>query len=147
MQPDPTDLRLIAALRRNARASVTELAATLNLSRATVRTRLERLMDEGTIAGFTVLTRADLTESPVRALMSVAIEGAGADRVAARMLTMPAVQSVHTTTGRWDLIVELSTDSLSALDGTLARIRQLDGVSSSETNLLMSTRRNLALRF
>lgn len=141
MEPDETDLRLIAALRRDARMSLTGLAAKTGLSRATVRARLDRLVAEGTIAGFTLVTRADLTESPVRALMSVAIEGAGTERVIARMLAMPAVQAVHTTTGRWDLIAEIATDSLSALDATLARIRQLDGVSSSETNLLMATRR------
>ncbi len=142
MEPDATDLRLIAELRRNARASQSELAAALGISRATVRSRLDRLVAEGTIAGFTLLTRADLTESPVRALMCIAIEGAGADRAVGRMLAMPAVQAVHTTTGRWDLIAELATESLSVLDATLARIRQLDGVSSSETNLLMSTRRS-----
>jgi len=141
MEPDETDLRLIAALRRDARMSLTGLAAKTGLSRATVRARLDRLVADGTIAGFTLVTRADLTESPVRALMSVAIEGAGTERVIARMLAMPAVQAVHTTTGRWDLIAEIATDSLSALDATLARIRQLDGVSSSETNLLMATRR------
>ncbi len=141
MEPDETDLRLIAALRRDARMSLTGLAAKTGLSRATVRARLDRLVADGTIAGFTLVTRADLTESPVRALMSVAIEGAGTERVIARMLAMTAVQAVHTTTGRWDLIAEIATDSLSALDATLARIRQLDGVSSSETNLLMATRR------
>lgn len=138
---DDTDLGLIAALRRNGRASLAELAAQLRLSRATVRARLARLTASGEIAGFTVLTRADLAQSPVRALMMVAIEGAGTDRAVARMLAMPAVQAVHSTTGRWDVIVDLATETLGALDDTLARIRRLEGVSSSETNLLMSTRR------
>jgi DNA-binding Lrp family transcriptional regulator len=57
------------------------------------------------------------------------------------MLAMPAVRAVHSTTGRWDVIVALATESLATLDETLARIRRLEGVSSSETNLLMSTRR------
>lgn len=138
---DDTDHRLIAALKRDGRAGLAELAAQLGLSRATVRSRLARLTQSGQIAGFTVLTRADLAESPVRALMLVAIEGAGTDRAVARMLAMPAVQAVHSTTGRWDVIVDLATDSLGALDTTLARIRRLEGVTSSETNLLMSTRR------
>lgn len=138
---DDTDQRLIAALKRDGRAGLADLAGQLGLSRATVRARLARLIQSGQIAGFTVLTRADLADSPVRALMMVAIEGAGTDRAVARMLAMPAVQAVHSTTGRWDVIADLATDSLGALDETLARIRRLEGVSSSETNLLMSTRR------
>ncbi len=141
MTTDDTDHALIAALRRNARAGVSELAALLGLSRATVRARLQRLIDSGEIIGFTVLTRSDRADSPVRALMLVAIEGSGTDRAVARMLAMPAVQAVHSTTGRWDVIVDLATDSLAALDETLARIRKLDGVTQSETNLLMSSRR------
>ena len=139
--PDTTDLRLLAALRRDGRAGLAQLAADLGLSRNTVRARLTRLTESGEIAGFTVLTRGDLAESPVRALMMVAIEGTGTDRAVGRMLAMPAVQAVHSTTGRWDVIVDLATDSLTHLDDTLARIRRLDAVTQSETNLLMSTRR------
>ena len=139
--PDDTDLALIAALKRDGRAGLSALAAQLGLSRATVRSRLARLQETGDVQGFTVLTRGDLADSPVRALMMVAIEGTGTDRAVGRMLTMPAVRSVHATSGRWDVIVDLATDSLSALDETLSRIRRLDSVSQSETHLLMSTRR------
>lgn len=144
--PDPTDQRLIAALQRDGRAALADLASQLGLSRATVRSRLARLIASGEIAGFTALTRGDLADSPVRALMMVAIEGAGTERAVARMLALPAVQAVHSTTGRWDVIAELATDSLAALDDTLARIRRLDGVTNSETNLLMTTRRATAPR-
>lgn len=138
---DATDLRLLTALKRDGRAGLARLAADLGLSRNTVRARLNRLIETGEIAGFTVLTREDLAESPVRALMMVAIEGTGTDRAVGRMLALPAVQAVHATTGRWDVIVELATDSLTHLDDTLARIRRLDAVTQSETHLLMSTRR------
>ncbi|GAB4266904.1 MAG: Lrp/AsnC family transcriptional regulator [Pararhodobacter sp.] len=141
MSLDDLDHALIAALRRDGRAAYGDLAAQLGVTRATVRARLDRLRASGEVAGFTVLTRADLADSPVRALMMIAIEGAGTDRTVARLLAMPAVQAVHSTTGRWDVIADLATDSLTALDDTLARIRKLDGVVQSETNLLMSTRR------
>lgn len=138
---DETDTKLLAALHRNGRASVNELAAELGVTRATVRNRMNRLRESGEIAGFTVLTRTDLAQDPVRALMMVAIEGAGTDRVVGRMLAMRSVLAIHSTTGRWDVIAELGTDSLGVLDDTLARIRKLDGVTQSETHLLMSTRR------
>jgi DNA-binding Lrp family transcriptional regulator len=137
---DQTDTRLIAALRRDGRASLSDLAAGLGLSRATVRTRLERLQANGEIAGFTVLTRIDVAQAPVRGLMMIGIEGRGTDRVFTRLLGLPEVQAVHSTSGRWDLIVELSADTLLQLDAVLAQIRRLDGVNTSETNLLMSTR-------
>jgi DNA-binding Lrp family transcriptional regulator len=46
---------------------------------------------------------------------------------------------MHTTNGRWDVIVEIGTDTLEALDRVLAQIRRFDGIASSETSLLLNT--------
>ena len=138
---DETDQMIMAALRRDGRAPVSELADTLGLSRATVRARIDRLVARGEIAGFTALTRADVTAAPVRAIMLIGIEGKGAERIMARLAGLPAVQAVHSTNGKWDLIVDLGTQTLAELDEVIFRIRNLDGVMTSETNLLLSTRR------
>ena len=138
---DDLDTGLIAELRRDGRASISELAEQLKVSRATVRTRLERLKEAGEIAGFIVLTRADISEAPVRGLMMIGIEGRGGDRIMARLTGLPAVMAVHSTNGKWDLIVELSTQTLLELDEVIHRIRNIEGVMTSETNLLLSTRK------
>jgi DNA-binding Lrp family transcriptional regulator len=137
---DDTDTRLIAALRRNARASLSELAADLGLSRATVRARMEKLSRNGDIVGYTVLLREDAAASPVRGLMMLGIEGRGTERIMHRLTGLPEVQAVHSTNGTWDLIVEIGTDTLEALDKVLFGIRRMDGITRSETNLLLSTR-------
>jgi len=51
---------------------------------------------------------------------------------------------VHSTNGKWDLIVEISAASLAELDEVLRQIRNQDGVVTSETNLLLSSRRTAA---
>lgn len=140
---DNVDIRLIAELRRDGRASISDLATRLKLARATVRSRIERLMASGEIAGFTVLTRADVSAAPIRGLTLIGIEGRGTERIISLLQGMPAVQAVHSTNGRWDLIVELATDTLQELDDTLVRIRRFEGITSSETNLYLSTRRPL----
>ncbi|MGQ0565106.1 MAG: Lrp/AsnC family transcriptional regulator [Gemmobacter sp.] len=138
---DDTDMRLIAELRRDGRAGLSELAERMGLSRATVRVRMERLAARGEIAGFTVLTRTDVTAAPVRGLMLIGIEGRGAERIMARLAGLPQVMAVHSTNGKWDLIAELGAQSLQELDETIFRIREIEGVMSSETNLLLSTRK------
>ena len=120
---------------------MSDLADRLNLSRATVRARMERLTTKGEIAGFTVLTRGDVTEAPVRGLMMIGIEGRGSEKVMARLAGIPAVMAVHSTNGKWDLIAELATQTLLDLDEVIHRIRNIDGVMTSETNLLLSTRK------
>ena len=133
---------MIAALRRDARASLSELAATLNLSRATVRSRLDRLKARGDILGFTVVLKEDVLTDPVRGLMMIGIEGRGTDRVIRQLSGLSEVREVHSTNGRWDVIVELGAETLEQLDAALSRIRKFEGVSTSETSLLLSTKKS-----
>ena len=139
---DDIDKRLVSVLRHNGRASVSDLATTLGLARATVRARLNRLQASGDVVGFTVVLKDDVARDAVRALMMIGIEGRGTDRVIRQLASLPEVRALHSTNGRWDVIAELGTDTLEALDGVLSRIRKFDGVSQSETSLLLSTRKS-----
>ena len=60
---------------------------------------------------------------------------------AARLTGLPEVSAVHSTNGRWDMIAEIGTRTLEELDQLILKVRNLDGVLASETNLLLSTRR------
>ena len=137
---DDLDQKLISALRRDARASLSDLAASLGVARATVRTRVEQLVAKGDILGFTVRLKEDIATMPVRGLMMLGIEGRGTDRIIHQITGRREVQAVHTTNGKWDVIVEIGTDTLEQLDATLSDIRKIDGVVASETSLLLSTR-------
>ena len=138
---DNLDNQLIAALRRDGRASLSVLAADLNVTRATVRARMDRLQASGDIAGFTVLTRADMVAHPVRGLMMLEIAGRGTERIVSRLRSLAQVTAVHTTNGTWDLIVEVGTETLERFDAVLTAIRRIDGVTRSETSLLLTSRR------
>ncbi|MBB3994592.1 DNA-binding Lrp family transcriptional regulator [Sulfitobacter undariae] len=140
---DEIDDRLIAALRHDARASLSDLAARLEMSRTTVRSRLARLQQRGEIVGFSVITRADVARDPVRGLMMIGIEGRGAERIKRQLGGMAELRAVHSTNGRWDLIVEIGTATLLELDRVLDRIRKLEGVVASETSLLLSTQKSV----
>lgn len=138
---DRLDERLLLSLKRDGRAALSELAADLGVTRATVRARINKLRASGEIAGFTVLTRADVAAQPVRGLMMLGIEGRGTERIVTALTRLPQVEAVHSTNGHWDLIVEIGTETLEVLDETLFAIRRMDGVARSETNLLLSSRR------
>ena len=138
---DDVDQKLISALRHDARASLSDLALTLGISRTTVRGRIEKLRRSGDIVGFTVVLKGDGAADRVRGLMMLGIEGRGTDRILRQVNGLSAVRACHTTNGRWDLIVEIGTATLEELDDVLARIRRFDGVAHSETSLLLSTKK------
>ncbi len=136
---DSTDRQLLSLLRDDARVSVATMAKTLGVARGTVQNRLARLEADGTIVGYTVKLRPQSEEQSIRALMTVAVEGNRTDEVLRALRGDPAVRALHTTNGRWDIVAELRTESLEAVDKVLGRIRLIDGISNTETSLLLST--------
>jgi len=136
---DDLDQRLIALLRTDARSTIASLAEALGVARGTAQIRMARLEADGTIVGYTVRLRPDVEEQRVRALMTIAVEGNRNEAVLATLRGDPAVSTLHTTNGRWDIVAELRTDSLATFDQVLRRIGQIDGVARTETSLLLST--------
>jgi DNA-binding Lrp family transcriptional regulator len=136
---DDLDHRLIGLLRENARVSVATLAKRLRVARGTVQNRLAKMERDGTIAGYTVRLRPEVDEHRIIALMTIAVEGNRLESVVRLLRGDPAIQALHTTNGRWDLVAEIRTDSLQTFDRVLSRIRLVEGIAGTETSLLLAT--------
>lgn len=139
MQIDNLDRALLALLRENARLPVAVLARRLGLARTTVQARLDRLETTGMVQGYTVRLNESLS-APLRATALVSIEPRSAPAVLARLESLPGVRTVHTTSGRFDLIVGLEANSTEELDATLDRIGEAKGVRGSESLIHLSTK-------
>ena len=98
---DDLDRKLITLLRHDGRRSISDLAADLGLTRATVRARLEKLEQSGEIIGFTVILRSDAIDLPVRGITMIEIAGQAADTVIDALSGFTEVSSIHTTNGNW----------------------------------------------
>lgn len=136
---DDLDQRLLAALRADGREPVATLARRLGVTRATVNSRLDRLVQSGTVLGFTVRVREENDPRSVRAIALIEVEGRSTDEVIKKLRGLPEIHSLHTTNGGWDLVAEIRTVSLGKFDRVLGQIRSVDGVVNSETSLLLSS--------
>lgn len=132
-----TDRRILAALRADARMSITELAAATGTSRATAKTRLDALKESGRIRRFTIETDVDV-EGEVKAISLIELQGKMSRAVIRTISKIPEVTTIYSTNGAWDLVVEISTDSLVRFDRILREIREVPGVLNSESCLLLS---------
>ncbi len=136
---DTIDRKLLALLRKDGRASLSALAAELKVSRGTVQNRIERLTRDGVIAGFSVrVTEADDPHA-VRAITMIEITGQKTLAAIQTLRGIPEVRALHTTNGAWDLVAEIHTENLMEFERVLRGIRAMDGVSKSETSLLLTT--------
>ncbi|MGP6088900.1 Lrp/AsnC family transcriptional regulator [Antarctobacter jejuensis] len=136
---DDLDRRLIAILREDGRAPVSKLATILGVSRATVQNRLDRLLETGAVLGFTIRAREDGGAQGVRAIMMIEVSGHSTTQVIRSLRGISALRQLHSTNGNWDLVAQLSADSLADFDRVLREVRSIPGITNSETSILLSS--------
>ena len=138
---DEIDRSLLGLLRANAREPAASLAKKLKVSRGTVQNRIARLLADRIIRGFTIRTAAENESGQVRAVMCIAIEGEASAKVVRALSGFPEVEHIYTTNGRWDLVAEISTDTLAGFSHALDQIRLIEDIAATETSILLASMR------
>lgn len=136
---DDLDHRLIALLRANSRTPVAVLSRELGVNRSRVTARIDRLVDSGVIEGFTLRMSNDVDRDAVWGVTMVVTAPNEGQNVVREIRGYPEVERLHSTTGAWDLVVQLRCRSLSEFDLVLERIRGLPGVRDRQTSLLFNS--------
>lgn len=143
---DQTDRRIIELLSTDARMPVARLAQRLGLARTTVQARLERLERAGVIAGYTLRLSDTALAGQIRATVLLQITPQAQNTIVAQLRRIPEVELAHTTSGRFDMALQIRAQSTGELDMTLDRIGEIAGVSAMETLIHLTTRIDRALQ-
>ena len=142
---DTTDREILRLLAGDARMTVSKLSSKLRVARSTVQTRLERLENSGAIAGYTIRLGTELSKGRIRATVLLTVEPRAQPAVLARLKAIGAVEIVHTASGRFDMILQVATQSTAELDAVLDQIGDIQGIKSSESLIHLSTRIDRAI--
>lgn len=142
---DDLDRNILALLGADARLSVATLARRLKVARSTIQARLERLESTGVIAGYTVKLGEAARATRIRATVLLTIEPRAQANVLTRLKAVPAVERIHTTSGRVDLLLQVAAASTAQLDEVLDQIGEMTGVKSSESLIHLSTKLDRAV--
>ena len=135
-----SDRRLIRALQRDARKSVSELARELGLSRTTVQKRLARLEETGVIAGYQLKLGDNFRAQSFQAYVSLVVDPRQGGAVAAALGRMGEVEALFTVAGKIDLVAIVRVQTPAELDAALDRIGELDGVRDTDSAIVLSTK-------
>ena len=137
---DAKDQAIISLLQKDGRMFVQDMAKVLNLTRATVTKRMAKLEAEGVITGYTAVVRNDFFDKKVRGwVMIVAVPNIEEEAIT-QMKLITEISKIYTTNGRWDLAAEIRAVDLEGFDAALSKIRQVPGIETTETTLLLSSR-------
>jgi len=137
---DDLDQKLLAALAADSSTSTSRLARRFKVARSTVQARIERMETTGIIAGYTVKLGNVALARRIKATVLVEVEAREGAGVIQKLRAMPEVEVVHTTTGRYGLILQIAAETTTALDEVLDRIGLIAGVRSSESLIHLTTK-------
>lgn len=137
---DKLDKKIIAVLVGDGRISNNEIARSLDVSEGTVRNRIRNLTESGVLK-VTGMVAPEAVEDKELVLLGIKVSvSKNLTNIAARIAQLPEVQSVHITTGRYDIVAEavlkVKYGPIEFLSGPLAAI---GGIVSTETFMVMKS--------
>jgi DNA-binding Lrp family transcriptional regulator len=139
-QIDGTDRKIVALLRENARRSFKDIGGHVHLSAPAVKRRVDRLEREGVIRGYTAVIDPPAFGWHAEAFVDLFCEGgmpgAAIKRAAERER---GVVSAHTVAGEASAILHVMAEDTKDLEVALERIRAVDGVTRTVTEVVLST--------
>ena len=132
---DETDERLISLLREDARTPNVQLARELGITEGTVRARVKRLVDDGTIRSFTIRTAS----RNIKALVQVQIEvNVHTSQIARQIMDMPAVEAVYEVAGNVDIIAVVDVSTMEELNDVIEEIRSHGSIIATQTIMVLN---------
>ena len=134
------DQQLLSVLRGNARASTTQLAKILGVSRSTAQKRLERLEAEGVIAGYTVQLSSEYLDQEIKAHVMITVSPRMTADIISQMEKLDGIRAIYSVSGPHDLIAEVAAMSVTDLDGMIDKIIAIEGVERTVSSVILSTR-------
>lgn len=137
---DPLDRNIIAQLTSDARLSVADLARRLNVARSTIQARIARLEKQNVIAGYTLRIGEATKAARIHTTVLLTIAPNAHPTVMTRLRTIPEVERVSTTSGRFDLLLQVVCSTPPALNDVLDQIGEITGVKSSESLIHLATK-------
>jgi Lrp/AsnC family transcriptional regulator for asnA, asnC and gidA len=137
MSIDRLDLRIIRSLNKDARKPYKKIAEELDVSDATIRKRIKKMVQQGIIKQFIVLIDYEKIGRVVKAFINLKINPHKLTEIVASLENNPDVQVLYRTTGSGDLFIELIVKDMKELNWFLENKLSMEGIVSQEVNIVI----------
>lgn len=136
---DDIDRGIVGFLRRDGRATFAEIGAAVGLSAPATKRRVDRLVADGAISGFTAVVDPHALGWDTEAHIEVSYNGVvSPSRLRADYTGIPEVVSAWTVSGPADAVVHVLARDVRHLEEAIQRIRGLPDVTGTRTEIVLS---------
>ncbi|QUS36781.1 Lrp/AsnC family transcriptional regulator [Falsirhodobacter algicola] len=143
MTLDPTDRRILSVLQMQGRITNAELAERVNLSPSACHRRVQRLEEEGVIAGYVALLDARRMKRPTVVFVEITLSGQADEVLAAfeaAVQRIPDVMECHLMAGTADYLLKVlaqDTDDFARIHRQY--LARLPGVAQMHSSFALKT--------
>ncbi len=136
---DSLDYGIIDLLRQNARAGYGDIGEVIGLSASAVKRRVDRLVADKVIRGFTIQVDPAVDGMGTEAYVELFCRGTVAPDELRRILSgIPEVVDAGTVTGSADAIVHMRSRDIASLELALERVRVAPNVEHTRSAIVLS---------
>ena len=136
---DPIDRLIAAALGRDGRSTLKNLAAATGLSVSAVQARVRRLETDGTIAGYTARVDPEALGLPLAAFIAVSpLDPEHEYDIPERLTGLSEIEACHSVAGEDSFVLYVRVATPSALEALIREIRRRANVSTRTTVVLQT---------
>jgi Lrp/AsnC family transcriptional regulator for asnA, asnC and gidA len=132
LELDEIDYKILETLWRDARTPFTEIGRDLGISDATVHVRVNKMVSEGIIKGYTIMVGEGILGRKVRGLILINVNPGFLEDVANQLVENEWVSAVYEIHGPNDLIMKVEACDLDEMRDLLLKIREIPNVVASE---------------
>ena len=140
---DAIDRRIIRALQKDGRKTLSDLAEAVGLSATPCARRLDRLQSDGVITGYSARVDAGKLGLPVTVFVSVELEQqarGGIEAFERAIAAFDEVMECHLMTGSRDILLRVVVADLAAFDRFLEyRLMNVPGIRNMRSNFALRT--------
>ena len=137
---DPTDLAILDELQANCKQPLAEIGSVVGLGASAVMERIHKLEASGVIRGYAALLDARAIGQDVTAFIGVTLGSPReASALAEAIEELPNVLECHHVTGGYTMLLKAKTRNTATLERLIDAIREMEGVSGTETMVVLST--------
>lgn len=136
---DHLDEQIVALLVEDARSTYAAIGAQVGLSAPAVKRRVDRLVDDGVVRGFTAVVDREAAGPRVEAFVELYCKARTAPmQVREMVVDLPQVVSCWTVTGDPDALLLVRTPDIAGLEETLGRIGEHPNAERTKSIVVLS---------
>lgn len=138
---DETDLRILALVQEDCRTALARIGESVGLSAPAVLERMKKLEASGVITSYRAILDGRRLGLDITAFIGVMVDHPTHISVFDEQVSsLPDVLECHHVTGSHTFLLKIKTPNTSSLERVISQIRTLEGVSRTETMVVLSTR-------